>query len=146
MRPNPLATAILTLAIGLSAVAQAGGHAITGRVVDRNGEPVDRAIVSLEPGNVQLVTDRDGQFLIDYLRDDTGERIKLAKKTDYTLEVFKPGFHIETRKFYFKRGTVEVDLVTLVRDTIEMADDTADLDLSELDKSTHSAGANYEGQ
>ena len=146
MLRTAIRTTALVVALGLSSSALAGKHAIVGQVVDRNGQPVDRAIVSLEPGNVQLVTDREGRFLIDYLRDETGERTKLAKKSDYTLEIFKAGYHIETRAFFFKRGTVEVDRVTLVRDTIEMADDTSGMDPADFDQATHSAGANYEGQ
>ena len=45
------------------------------------GEPLPRAVVSLVPGNVELVTDRDGRFVIDYLRDQSGERVKLGPVT-----------------------------------------------------------------
>ena len=52
-----------------AASAWGAGHFITGQVIDRNGQPVNRAVISLAPGNVKLVTDREGMFLIDYLRD-----------------------------------------------------------------------------
>ena len=65
---------VLVAALLLSpASAEAGRNQIGGQILDRNGEPVNRAIVSLVPGNVQLMTDREGNFLIDYLRDEDGE-------------------------------------------------------------------------
>ena len=90
----------------LALAACAGKGFISGQVIDRNGDPVDRAIVKLAPGNVQLVTDREGRFLIDYLRDETGERIKLAKRTAYEVEVWKPGFHTQEISLGYKRGEV----------------------------------------
>jgi len=119
---------------------------IAGQIIDRNGEPVHRAIISLNPGNVLLVTDRDGHFSIDYLRDEDGERSKLQKKTDYMLEVFKPGYHIQAVSLYFLRGEVTMEAITLVEDTIEIQDHGENLDPDLYKDSTHSAGANYEGQ
>ncbi len=138
--------ALLTFALLLPSTALAGKHAITGRVIDRNGEPVDRAIVSLDPGNVELVTDRDGRFIIDYVRAGDGTRLKLMKKTDYTLEVFKPGFHTTSEAFYFKRGAHVLPTFTLKEETLAIQDDDADLDPELYQDATHSAGANYEGQ
>jgi hypothetical protein len=132
--------------LALSAPAWAGGNHITGQVINRNGEPVPRAVVSLAPGNVQLVTDREGFFLIDYLRDDAGERVKLDKKTDYTIEIFKPGFHTYAAQFYFKKGQLTVDTVTMVEETIELQDLPENLDPALYSRPTHAAGANYEGQ
>ncbi|MBT3220639.1 MAG: carboxypeptidase regulatory-like domain-containing protein [Proteobacteria bacterium] len=130
----------------LTPPALAGRHYIMGNVQDRNGEPIDRAIITLQPGNVQLVTDREGRFLIDYLRDEEGQRVRLSKKTTYTLEVFKPGFHISSTDFYFKAGSLEVEPITVVEETIQIADDGQDLDPDLYQDATHSAGANYEGQ
>lgn len=130
----------------LSANAHAGRHAITGQVLDRNGEPVDRAIISLSPGNVEMVTDREGKFLIDYLRDNEGQRVNLLKRQQYDLEVFKVGFHVETRSFLYKRGPALIEIITLTEDTIAIQDDGKDLTESLESKPTHSAGANYEGQ
>ncbi len=130
----------------LATPAFAGGHHIAGQVVDRNGDPVSRAVVSLAPGNVQLVTDREGYFLIDYLRDDGGERTKLDKKLDYALEVFKPGFHTFATEFYFKKGQHQVEMVTMVEETIALQELPENLDPALYRLRTHAAGANYEGQ
>ena len=134
----------------LACVAMAGPasakNLISGQILDRNGEPVNRAIVSLEPGNVQLVTDRQGFFLIDYLRDEDGERDKLKKKTDYKVEVFKPGYHTHAVALFFKRGEVIMEAITLTEDSIEVQDLGENLDPTVYDDATHSAGANYEGQ
>ncbi len=121
-------------------------HLIAGKVIDRNGQPVVQAIITLAPGNVQVVTDRDGNFLVEYLRDDEGERVKLAKKTDYTVEIFKPGYHTQTTQTYFQKGELTLEPITLVEETIQVTDDTLDLDPDIYVNATHSAGANYEGQ
>lgn len=146
MRTPRLLRALPLLALLLSPAASAGKNAIIGQVETRNGQPVERAIVTLEPGNVQIITDVDGRFLIDYLRDDEGERTKLAKKTEYTVEIFKPGFHTHEVKFFYKRGTVVVDTITLKEDTLEVADDGQSLDPGLFGDRTHAAGATYEGQ
>lgn len=132
--------------LAASGVAYAGNHNIGGRVVDRNGEPLSRAVVSLAPGNVELVTDRDGRFLIDYLRDEQGERIKLGKKTEYTLEVFKPGFHTFKLPVAYKRGEVEVEVITMIEESIDVQDFPENLDPAMYTSATQSAGATYEGQ
>ena len=138
---------IIAVAIAMASPSALGGkHFITGEVVDRNGKPVEKVIVSLMPGNVELVTDRDGRFLIDYLRGPEGQRIRLEKRTDYDLELYKPGFHLETRSFYYKKGAIQVETVQMTEDTIEVHGDNADLQESLVDKPTHSSGANYEGQ
>ena len=107
---------------------------------------MDRAIISLEPGNVQLVTDREGRFLIDYLRDDDGERIRLAKRMDYELEVFKPGFHTQTFNFYYKKKGLMLDTFTLVEETIEVQDHGENIDPTLYSDQTTNTGATYEGQ
>jgi len=140
-------SAVITLALLLSAApALAGGHSISGLIVNRNGKPVEQVIISLKPGNVELITDREGRFTIDYLRDDEGERLKLSRRTQYDLEAFKVGFHIETRSFFYKRGEVAIETIQLTEDTIQIHDDGVDLSETLDTKPTHSAGANYEGQ
>ena len=128
------------------APAWAGNHHIAGQVVDRNGQPISRAIISLEPGNVELVTDREGRFLVDYLREEDGKRVRLDKKTDYRLEVFKPGFHTYTLELFYKRGAVTLETVTMVEETIDVADFPENLDPALYSRPTVSAGATYEGQ
>ena len=134
------------LGLSISSPASAGRNFIEGEIADRNGEPLDRVIITLKPGNVQLVTDKGGRFLIDYLRDENGERTRLTKKTEYVLEAFKPGFHIHMHSFYFKKGPLAVEPITMVEETIEVEDDGQDLDPALFKDSTHSSGANYEGQ
>jgi len=134
-------------------LALAGTHSIATRVTDRNGSGLGRTIVSLtpkeddaKPYTVELVTDRQGNVLIDYLRDSDGERTKLAKKTEYVLEVFKPGYHPFSTSFYYKKGELTLDPVVLVEETIEVEDIAENLDPATTPESTHAAGANYEGQ
>lgn len=139
-----LSTVLALLA--LCAPALAGRNAISGQVVDRNGQPLDRAIVSLAPGNVQLVTDREGRFVIDYLRDEGGDRIRLAKKTAYAFDVFKPGFHTFSLQLAYRKGSVAIDTITLTEETIAVQDQGENLDPGLYGDATHAAGANYEGQ
>lgn len=134
------------LALGLAQPALAGKHQLIGQVQDRNGEPVNRAIISLVPGNVQMMTTREGEFLIDYLRDEDGERVRLKKRTDYVLEIFKPGYHGQTMAIAYKKGTLELPQVTLVEETIEVDETEGNLDPDLYADPTHSAGAAYEGQ
>lgn len=139
-------TLILAALLTVPSVAMAGRHYIEGEINDRNGDPLDRVIISLSPGNVQLVSDREGKFLIDYLRDDEGERTKLSKKTDYQIEVFKPGYHIETFNFYYKKGPLALQSFTLVEDTIDVRDEGENLDPELYETPTVNTGAAYEGQ
>lgn len=137
------------LLAGLALLALSGcasKRAIHGTIVDRNGRPMDRVIVSLDPGGVELITDSEGHFMIDYLRDEAGERIKLDKKTDYTLEAFRTGFHVERLDFYFKRGELILDPLTMKEDTIVLKASDDDIDPARFPDRTHSAGSNYEGE
>jgi hypothetical protein len=135
----------LCSAVGWSDAAHAANQGIAGRVVDRNGEPVTRAIVSLTPGNVELVTDREGRFTIDYLRDPSGERKKLEKKTAYTLVVFKPGYHDFSIPVEYRRGALEIEAVTMIEETINVQDFPENLDPELYSRATQSSGATYEG-
>jgi len=137
--------ALLIVALLIPSAA-AAGHSISGQVLDRNGEPIQRAVVSLAPGSVQLVTDQDGRFLIDYLRDDEGKRSKLKKRTMYALEVFKPGYHVHALSVDYKRGEVVLQAFTLTEETITVEDMDDNLDPGLFQDSSHNSGANYEGQ
>lgn len=139
--PAFLAPFLLALLIGCG-----GKRIITGKVLDRNGQPVPRAIVSLEPGGVEMITDREGGFTIDYLRDPEGRRIPLARRTDYQLEVLKPGFHSSSQEIYFRRGLMTVQPITLLEDTIEVGPSEGDLDPGAYRDRAHSDGSNYEGE
>ena len=136
----------LVMTTGVLTSGCANKRMIHGQVVDRNGAPMDRVIISLDPGSVELITDADGSFLIDYLRDDAGERVKLDKKTDYTLEAFRTGYHVERMDFYFKRGELILEPVTMKEDTIQLRASDDDIDPDRFPDRTHSAGSNYEGE
>jgi hypothetical protein len=141
----------LILSVFLPVSASAAKHAIVGQIVDRNGAPVDKAIITLRPSlerplTAQLVTDREGRFLIDYLRNENGERAKLARKVEYTLEVYKPGYHVNRSSFSYRKGEHVLDVLRLTEDTITIRDDEAELDPEQYEQQTHSSGANYEGQ
>ncbi len=136
----------MSVVLLLAASAWGAKHSIAGRVVDRNGEPMSRAVVSLAPGNVELVTDRDGRFLVDYLRDEAGERVKMQKKVEYALTVFKPGFHDFAVAVPYKRGPLEVEAVTMIEETIAVEDFPENLDPALYSRPAQSAGATYEGQ
>jgi hypothetical protein len=140
MRP-PVLSLVLFLLVGC-----AGSRHISGQVIDRNGEPMDRVVVSLSPGNVELVTDSEGRFTIDYLRDESGERKKLDKRTDYAIELFRPGYHISESSLYYKKGELILDPLTLTEDTIEIRQSSANIDPANNPDRTHSAGTNYEGE
>lgn len=124
----------------------AGKRAIHGQVVDRNGEPMDRVVVSLEPGNIELVTDSDGRFVIDYLRNDDGERKNLSTRQAYTLEAFRAGYHVEGITFDYARGALVLDPLTLTEDTIRIGPSEADIDPDRFPDQTGSAGSTYEGE
>jgi len=152
LRIAAVIAALAGSSLGLAVPAQAGNHYIAGRIIDRNGDPIDQAVVTLRPldpdkeVNVQLVTDREGRFLVDYLRDESGERTKLEKRVDYEIEVYKPGFHTRELEFYYKKGELQVDTLMMTEDTIVVHDDEADMDPDAYEQRTHSSGANYEGQ
>jgi hypothetical protein len=121
-------------------------HAIYGSVMDRNGEPLERVVVSLEPGNVELVTDEYGRFTIDYLRDASGARVKLEKRADYEVSLFKPGFHNASSTFYFKRGELELEALNLTEDTIRVDSGDENIDPGQYPDRAQNNGAAYEGE
>jgi len=141
---------LLVLGALLAPSALAGRNFIAGVVQDRNGDPVPRAQIKLVPeeedkGTFLMVTDSEGRFTIDYLREDDGSRTKLARKTNYDLEIFKAGFHIQTKKFFYKRGDVTLDAITLVEDSIRIDADTTNLPGNIERTDAGSGGGSYEG-
>jgi hypothetical protein len=136
----------LTSAAILATLSGCGPHIINGAVLDRNGFPVERAIVSLSPGNVEIVTDGHGEFSIDYLRDDVGERIRLDWRNDYEVEVFKAGYHVLRQTFYYKWGELLLDPIIISEDTIRVSGSDAAYDPAEHGDRTHSAGQSLEGE
>ena len=123
-----------------------GPHIINGKVMDRNGFPVERAIVSLSPGNVEIITDSRGEFAIDYLRDDEGERVRLDWRNDYEIEVFKAGYHVLREGFYYKWGALVLDPLVMAEETIRVRGSDAAYDPDEFEDRTHSSGQSLEGE
>ena len=139
--------AALTVLLGaLAGTPPARGGSIGGTVLDRNGEAVGRANVRLVPGNVETVTDDNGRFRFEYLRDDEGNRVHLARRTEYQVEVFKVGFHEEKVQADFKRGELDLEPITLSEDTIKLENSNANLDVATLPDRNQSAGGSYEGE
>lgn len=137
----------MLLLAGLAACTTAcATHKISGQVVDRNGEPVERAVVSVEPGGVQIVTDSEGYWEIDYLRDENGDRVRLDKRADYQVEAFKVGYHPRDTDFYYKRGELMTEPLVLREDSIRVIPEEQELDPDAFPDRTHSSGANYEGE
>jgi hypothetical protein len=134
---------LIALSVGTNAC---GPHVIQGQIIDRNGQPVPRAIVGLAPGNVELVTDGDGKFMLDYLRDDAGERVKLKRRTDYGIEIFKPGYHVLSQEFYYKRGELLMEPMVLKEDSIRVIGSDELYNPEEHRDRTHSAGQSLEGE
>jgi len=143
MMKHPLSVLGISAMLGLSAC---GPHIIHGQVIDRNGDPIPRAIVGLKPGNVEIVTDGEGRFMVDYLRDDEGERVKLKRRTDYGMEIFKPGYHVLLQDFYFKRGELYMEPVVLKEDSIRVIGSEELFNPNEHRDRTHSAGQSLEGE
>ncbi|MDP2311862.1 MAG: carboxypeptidase-like regulatory domain-containing protein [Pseudomonadota bacterium] len=140
-----LATAALALAL-LPGTAHAGKHFIKGTVLDRNGSPVERVNVTVAPGNVEIITDETGTFLVDYLRDEEGNRTRLSKRTEYTVVFFKVGYHEEKVTFLYKRGELALETVTLKEETIKVDPSTDNIDPSTLTDRQQDAGGSYEGE
>ena len=120
--------------------------AIHGVVQDRNGDPMARVNVRVIPGNVEIVTDDAGKFTVDYLRDDDGNRVRLAGRTTYTFEVYKLGFQLAKLDLEYTHGEVELDAVTLAPDTITVRASSTDLDPANLPETDAQGGGSYEGE
>ncbi len=136
----------LLVCLGLTLVGCGRHHAIYGNVLNRNGEPLERVVVSLAPGNVELVTDEYGRFTIDYLRDETGARVKLQKRADYEVALFKPGFHNASTTFYFKRGELVLEVLSMTEYTIRVDAGEENIDPGEYPDRAQNNGAAYEGE
>ena len=143
MIPSKISIATL---FAVACAGACGPHIIQGQIIDRNGEPVPRAIVGLAPGNVEIVTDGEGRFMVDYLRDDSGERIKLKRRTDYGIEIFKPGFHVLSQEFYFKRGELLMEPMVLKEDSIRVIGSDELYNPDDHRDRTHSSGQSLEGE
>lgn len=146
MIARPLRAGALVVALLLPGVALAKKPALIGSVVDRNGEAIARVNVKLTPGNVEIITDDSGRFTIDYLRDEEGERVRLAKRTTYDFEFFKVGYHPESLTVEFKRGELFLEPVTLKEDTVRVKQSTDNIDPGLYPDRAQNAGGSYEGE
>lgn len=120
--------------------------AIHGSVTDRNGDPMSRVNVRITPGNVEIVTDEEGRFTIDYLRDEEGNRTRLDTKTTYTFEVYKLGFQLAKADVEYKRGEIDLEPVTLSPDTINVRASATDVDPANGTETNAQGGGSYEGE
>ncbi len=148
MNRRTLLGAFAAASLGLLApgTAWAAKHAIVGTLLDRNGDPVERVNVTLSPGNVEIITDETGKFLIDYLRDEEGNRTRLQKRTEYTVTFFKVGFHEEKVTFLYKRGEHALEPVTLKQETIKVDPSADNIDPAGVTNRQQDAGGSYEGE
>lgn len=144
---NRRAVLFLSLALlGVPGTAWAKKHTISGAVIDRNGDPVERVNVTLSPGNVEIITDETGKFMIDYLRDEEGNRTRLQKRTDYKVTFFKVGFHEQELTFLYKRGEHLLETVTLKEETIKVDASSDVIDPAAFPDRQQDAGGSYEGE
>lgn len=130
----------------LASPAVAARNQIAGAVVDQNGKGVGNVVVTVAPGDLQIATGGDGAFLVDYLRDERGERVKVGRKTDYVFEFFKPGFHTVKMQVRFLKGAVVMDPVALVPVALDVVDLGGNIDPGLYGEPTAAEGATYEGQ
>lgn len=134
----------------VAALAAPPAHAkkpvIYGTVQDRNGQGISRVNVKLAPGNVEILTDENGKFTVDYLRDEEGNRVKLGKKTTYSFEYFKVGFLPEKGTVDFRRGELFLEPVTLKEDTIAVRPSTDNIDPGQYPDRAQNSGGSYEGE
>ncbi len=139
--PRPLCVCLLLVGVGC-----ASRRSLSGAVVDRNGAPVPRAIVALGPGTAEVLTDDAGRYSFLYARDDAGERVSLRPRSDYTVAVIRPGFHLAQVPARYPRGRVELPPITLIPETLRV--DAGALGRGALGAATAAgtSGATHEGE
>lgn len=137
---------LASLALLLGSHAAYAKAAIHGTVTDRNGEPMSHVNVRVSPGNLEIVTDDDGAFTVDYLRDEAGERTHLARRTTYTFEMYKLGFQLAKADLEYKSGEVQLEPVTLSPDTITVRASATDMDPANGTETDPQGGGSYEGE
>lgn len=130
----------------LLAAGCATHRSISGQVVDRNGNGLERVNVKLSPGNVELVTDDEGRFTLDYLRDEEGNRIHLKKKTAYTVDLFKIGFHDQSSDVSYTHGDLVLEPITMTEETISVDNTADDIDPARHPDQAQNSGGSYEGE
>ena len=100
-----------------------GATHITGRIVDQQKKPVQKAEIETEPATDYLVTGRTGHFVINRHLDETNPtRFLELKDGKYTLKIRKTGYipkeipvlveagrHTNMGDVLLKRKTIKVD-------------------------------------
>jgi hypothetical protein len=133
-------------ALGLWWATPAGAApGIAGRILDPEGQALEQAVITLQPGDAKVVTDPDGRFSVTYLRDEAGDRLPLRRQTDYTLVAWKPGYAEVRLKVAYTRGSVEVAAITLAREAPSVQDPAQPLDPTRAATPAIGEGATYEG-
>ena len=145
-RRLPCPRLVFTLLGLLLVPACAGRRAISGQVVDRNGTPLDRVVISVEPGNVEIVTDAEGRFVLNYLRDADGARRHIQPRTDYSIEAFQVGYHVARTRLSYRNGQQALEPITLAPDRIRLDPSDVNIDPALHPDVVRYAGATYEGE
>ena len=116
-----------------------------GRVVDRNDKPLARVTIKVMPGSVERISNKWGEYEIEYLFSEDGERLSLKKNSDYTISAWKPGYHEQTQIFRYEGGSSEIPTITLVEDSIQLTPENV-LDPATLSQEppSDSTGESYE--
>lgn len=117
-----------------------------GRVVDRNDKPLSRVSITIAPGEVERISNRWGEYEVDYLFSAEGERMSLGKNKDYAISAFKAGYREAVQVVRFSGGTLEVPTITLVEDTIRMSDDDDEILIPGTLNSGEESGGDGVGQ
>lgn len=120
--------------------------AIHGQVQDRNGQPMARVNVRVAPGNIEIVTDDEGGFTIDYLRDADGRRGRVKGHTTYTFEVYKLGYQLARLDLAYTHGEVTLEPVVLAPDTITVRASATMVDPGAAPTADPTGGGSYEGE
>lgn len=92
-----------------------------GRVVDRNDKPLAGVAIRVSPGTVDRISNKWGEYDVENLFSDDGERLPLKKNQDYTISAWKAGFHETTQIFRYEGGSAEIPTITLVEDSITLS-------------------------
>src|SRR5258708_29732011 len=82
-------------ALGMSAAAQGGRGIVSGRIVDSSGAVLQGAKILIEPGDIERVTDSQGEFTVTGINSGT-----------YTITVSFVGLETYSGSLEVKAGAV----------------------------------------
>lgn len=117
-----------------------------GKVVDRNDRPLQRVTIRVSPGAVERISNKWGEYEVEYGFDEEGNRMSLKKGQDYTITAWKPGYHETTQIVRYEGNSQEIPTITLVEESITLSPDTVGLDpaTTNANPPTESQGQSYE--